>query len=549
MWGFSATLPYSFNENMQVFFDMEAYTWGIGLPTIASLDDNTKNTQYVDWIHTYMLTDNLIGNSGFETGSLSPWTSWGTVSVASSNSYSGTKAVYVYGSGAAQQIITVSPNTTYTLAGWGKVTAAGQSALLGVKEYGGTETTASFTGTSYTQESVTFTTGSTNTTAKIYFYVPNAAHQAYGDAFQLYKNIISNADFETGSLSPWTSWGTVSVASSNSYSGTKAVYINGSGGPEQIITVSPNTTYTLFGWGKVMAAGQSVLLGVKEYGGTETTASFTGTSYTQESVTFTTGSTNTTAKIYFYVPNAAHQAYGDAVIIRQEPVINPDFETGSLSPWTSWGTVSVCSNSYLGTKAVYINGVGAAEQEINVQPNTTYTLSAWGKVSAAGQSAVLGVEAYGGTPVTANFTATAYTQKSVTFTTGPYSTTAKIYLYVNNAAYQAYGDCFKLYIEGGPQYSPTGINSPTGLTQLNFFDGVIKTYPNPAMNYITIEATNSGYTISNAKIIDLQGKIIYYENNLKSKSNINISNLQTGLYLVKLTYENGAVSDHKFIKE
>lgn len=43
----------AFNENMYMFFDMETFNWGIGLPTIESLDDSTKNVQYVDWVHTY----------------------------------------------------------------------------------------------------------------------------------------------------------------------------------------------------------------------------------------------------------------------------------------------------------------------------------------------------------------------------------------------------------------------------------------------------------------------------------------------------------------
>jgi hypothetical protein len=45
----------SFNENMYMFFDMEAFSWGIGLPTIESLDDSTRNTQYVDWVRTFKL--------------------------------------------------------------------------------------------------------------------------------------------------------------------------------------------------------------------------------------------------------------------------------------------------------------------------------------------------------------------------------------------------------------------------------------------------------------------------------------------------------------
>ncbi|GEM_PF-5789526 len=44
-----------FNENMYMFFDMETFTWGVGLPTIESLEDSTKNIQYVDWVRTYKM--------------------------------------------------------------------------------------------------------------------------------------------------------------------------------------------------------------------------------------------------------------------------------------------------------------------------------------------------------------------------------------------------------------------------------------------------------------------------------------------------------------
>jgi hypothetical protein len=50
-----------FNEDMYMFFDMEIFDWGIGFPTEASLDDPTKNAQYVDWVHTYKLVDNTLG--------------------------------------------------------------------------------------------------------------------------------------------------------------------------------------------------------------------------------------------------------------------------------------------------------------------------------------------------------------------------------------------------------------------------------------------------------------------------------------------------------
>lgn len=41
-----------FNEPMYMFFDTEVFTWD-GLPTISSLDDNNKNTMYVDWVRSW----------------------------------------------------------------------------------------------------------------------------------------------------------------------------------------------------------------------------------------------------------------------------------------------------------------------------------------------------------------------------------------------------------------------------------------------------------------------------------------------------------------
>jgi hypothetical protein len=61
-----------FNEDMYMFFDTEAFSWGIGFPTIASLNDNSKNTGFIDWVHSFKL-DNAakIGfdNQAIEEGS------------------------------------------------------------------------------------------------------------------------------------------------------------------------------------------------------------------------------------------------------------------------------------------------------------------------------------------------------------------------------------------------------------------------------------------------------------------------------------------------
>lgn len=48
----------AFLEDMYMYFDMETFNWGVGLPTIESLDDPNKNTQYVDYVRTYKLVQN-----------------------------------------------------------------------------------------------------------------------------------------------------------------------------------------------------------------------------------------------------------------------------------------------------------------------------------------------------------------------------------------------------------------------------------------------------------------------------------------------------------
>ncbi|RED95943.1 carbohydrate binding domain-containing protein [Marinoscillum furvescens] len=123
-------------------------------------------------------------------------------------------------------------------------------------------------------------------------------------------NFVENPGLETGDLTSWTGFGTRTVVT-NAASGTYGVKVDGAGSHVQVITgLTPNTTYTYSANAKVQS-GSSVGLGVKEYGGSEISNTITSLSYTQSSVTFTTGSSNTTAKIFFYVATAGNVAYGD----------------------------------------------------------------------------------------------------------------------------------------------------------------------------------------------------------------------------------------------
>ncbi|MFG2823925.1 fibronectin type III domain-containing protein [Kitasatospora sp. NPDC048365] len=117
------------------------------------------------------------------------------------------------------------------------------------------------------------------------------------------------------------------------------------------------------------------------------------------------------------VPSTAHAA---------NILTNPGFETGTLSGWScSGGTGSVVTTPvHSGSKA--LAGAASASdnakctQTVQVQPNTTYSLSGW----VRGAYVYLGVT--GGTstwtPSAAN-----WQQLSVSFTTGASQTTAEIY--------------------------------------------------------------------------------------------------------------------------
>jgi chitinase len=100
-------------------------------------------------------------NGGFETGSLSPWVCQAGDAVVTAPVHSGTHAAEISATnsqtGECDQTITLSPNTTYTLAGW----TEGSYAYIGVS---GGATASTWTSSSgWAQQSVSFTTGSSGT--------------------------------------------------------------------------------------------------------------------------------------------------------------------------------------------------------------------------------------------------------------------------------------------------------------------------------------------------------------------------------------------------
>ncbi len=125
----------------------------------------------------------VLANPGFESGGLSPWSCAGNPgSIVSSPVHSGSKALQgtVSSSDTAQcnQTVAVRPNTTYALSGW----VRGSNVYLGVNSGASTWTTSP---SGYSPLTVSFTTGTSQTSATIYVHGWYAQGSYYADDITL----------------------------------------------------------------------------------------------------------------------------------------------------------------------------------------------------------------------------------------------------------------------------------------------------------------------------------------------------------------------------
>jgi Carbohydrate binding domain len=147
-----------------------------------------------------------------------------------------------------------------------------------------------------------------------------------------YNNLIFNPNFDNNYVWPtgWQTYPTYWPANDPAhnyqhysiYPDTSAEHSNGHCGIkidatwvaqsiEQVVQVRPNTTYRLSAWVRVSNAQVPIYMGVKNFGGTEFNQRVTSTDWTQSSLTFTTGSNNTSVRIYLWMPQGAGYANGD----------------------------------------------------------------------------------------------------------------------------------------------------------------------------------------------------------------------------------------------
>ncbi|MFE2730980.1 carbohydrate binding domain-containing protein [Streptomyces sp. NPDC059349] len=113
----------------------------------------------------------------------------GDVAADTANPHGGGYSLRVSGTpSTAEQKITVAPNTTYTLSGWGRVDAYDTQLAVGVKNFGGSETRIpAFSAFGWRTGSITFTTGATNTSATLYCYTRTGKGSGWCDDLRVVK--------------------------------------------------------------------------------------------------------------------------------------------------------------------------------------------------------------------------------------------------------------------------------------------------------------------------------------------------------------------------
>ncbi|GIW36515.1 MAG: hypothetical protein KatS3mg073_0660 [Meiothermus sp.] len=137
-------------------------------------------------------------------------------------------------------------------------------------------------------------------------------------------DFVRNGSFESGSFASWTTSGAVSISWvdwwGEFFAGANGARINGTGSLEQTITgLAPNTTYTLTAWLKVDGSGESLLLGARNFGGSEVGVSATGsTDWVQRSLDFKTGANNTSAVVFIRKTAGWQAAFADLITVTRK---------------------------------------------------------------------------------------------------------------------------------------------------------------------------------------------------------------------------------------
>ncbi|MDP4208458.1 MAG: family 16 glycosylhydrolase [Bacteroidota bacterium] len=177
-------------------------------------------------------------------------------------------------------------------------------------------------------------------------------------------------------------------------------------------------------------------------------------------------------------------------------ILNPGFERGSSLPWKTTNALITDAIVNSGKYSLrFDDNTATAEQTVEVESNTTYTISAFGRLAYAPGKLVMGVKDFGGTEISTSYTTGTFEQKSLTFSTGANQTTAKVYVKKTEGNTTAFIDDFT--------FTKLGPNAVDELSKKDRF----KLYPSPKGNQWNIDIRDN-LKAPSAKLVSMEGKVI-----------------------------------------
>ncbi|ULO09799.1 Ig-like domain-containing protein [Paenibacillus sp. 19GGS1-52] len=199
-----------------------------------------------------------------------------------------------------------------------------------------------------------------------------------------------NLDFESGSLSGWSSTGTAASLTTDKHGGAAAAVLSANSSLSQTIGNIPQGSYTLSVWIKGTTSGNTAALTATETGGPDSRALIDTHINASEwrqiairnvlvyngqvKITITSGAGAATNLLVDDVQLALDSSDSN-------PISNWNFEAGSLQGWNvDQGAVAITSASDTGATAAVLSADSQMSQSIPVKPNTSYIATVRAKV-------------------------------------------------------------------------------------------------------------------------------------------------------------------------
>ena len=375
---------------------------------------------------------NIIVNGDFEDGT-NGWNMATTATVIGDDTNNGSGALKLtnptaWGE-AATQIVTVEPNTEYTITWYTKRVSGNGAFNLFTMNNNGYANLQTVSGQNWMNETsgnwvkneyVVNTGDATQVMLKWSCEAANAGVLLIDDLSMtkvggeepdtpdvpVGNNMLINGDFEAADITPWDNlWGSNTVTTVAGRDSAKAIQVTAGAWTHvrQLVTVEPNTDYVITVWGKNVSAttllvkdgndttnvAQAGLLGGSDW--TQTTLEFNSGSYTSIYVSFMGNEVGCGYTVDDAVMTKKGEEPGgddpDTPPVSNNMLINGDFEAAEIAPWDNlWGsnTVSIVAGRDSAQAIKVTAGAWThVRQQVTVEPNTDYVLSVWGKDATA----------------------------------------------------------------------------------------------------------------------------------------------------------------------